>query len=87
MEQLSAGGDAKASGYLLSVLQFDFIITLVVIEHVLAALVPLSKMLQGKLCDLLKAATETRVVKDLIRVILNVNTIQANINILFWQCS
>ncbi|KAH3693848.1 hypothetical protein DPMN_081287 [Dreissena polymorpha] len=67
LEQLSAGGDAKASGYLLSVLQFDFIITLVVIEHVLASLVPLSKMLQGKSCDLLKAATETRVVKDLIR--------------------
>ncbi|KAH3771534.1 hypothetical protein DPMN_172857 [Dreissena polymorpha] len=62
---------AKASGYLLSVLQYDFIITLVAIEHVLASLVPLSKMLQRKSCDL-KAATETRVVKALIQVILNV---------------
>ncbi|XP_060568090.1 zinc finger MYM-type protein 1-like [Ruditapes philippinarum] len=62
LEDLGANGDTKAAAYSLSVLKFDFIITLVTAEHVLAALVGLSTMLQQKACDLLRAATETRVV-------------------------
>ena len=69
LEQLAAGGDAKAHGYMLSVIQFDFIVTLVTIEHVLAAVVPLSTALQSKTCDLLIAATETRVLRALLQVI------------------
>ncbi|XP_060556589.1 52 kDa repressor of the inhibitor of the protein kinase-like [Ruditapes philippinarum] len=62
LEDLGANGDTKAAANSLSVLQFDFIITLVTAEHVLAAVVELSTMLQQKACHLLRAATETRVI-------------------------
>ncbi|WAR12310.1 hypothetical protein MAR_026490, partial [Mya arenaria] len=49
----------KAAVHKLSVTNFDFIVTLVAIEHLLSALVPLSNMLQAKDCDLLHAANGT----------------------------
>lgn len=66
LEELSNGGDTKASSYRLSVLQFSFIISLVAAEHVLSALVSLSAILQKKDCDLLQAVTETKVVRRMI---------------------
>ena len=46
--------------------KFDFIVTLVVAEHVLSALMQLSIFLQKKDCDLAIAASESRTVKSIL---------------------
>ena len=56
-------GDTKAGMHRNAVLQFEFVVTLVAVEHVLSGLVPLSQLLQKKSCDLLEAVVEARVVK------------------------
>lgn len=56
-------GDMKAGIRRNAVLQFEVIVTLVAVEHVLSGLVPLSQLLQKKTCDLLEAVVEARVVK------------------------
>ena len=53
LEYLRADEDGKAR--MLSILRFDFIITLVTIEYVLQRLLPLT-FLQAKQCDLVEAA-------------------------------
>ena len=58
LEYLETDGDGKARSYLTSITKFDFIITLVTIEHVLQSVLPLSTFLQAKQCDLLEAAKE-----------------------------
>ena len=68
LETLSDDGDGKARGYLCSIKQFDFIIALCATEHVLSNTVSLSKMLQGKNVDLIEAAKEASVVKNVMRV-------------------
>ncbi|WAR23625.1 P52K-like protein [Mya arenaria] len=60
LDRLAYEGDTKAAVHKLSVTNFEFIVTLVAIEHFLSALVPLSNMLQAKDCDLLHAANNTR---------------------------
>ena len=56
-------GDTKAGTRRNAVLQFEFVVTLVAVEHVLSGLVPLSQLLQKKSCDLVEAVVEARVVK------------------------
>lgn len=72
LEQLADEGDTKAAGHKLAVLTFDFIITLVSAEHILASLVQLSEMLQSKTCDLIRAAREAKVVQTMLQVIKRV---------------
>ena len=62
LECLEADGNGKALSYLLSIQRFDFIITLVTIEHVLQSLLPLTTFLQAKQCDLVEAAKEAVIV-------------------------
>ena len=61
-------GDSKARSHLRSITSFDFIVSLVVCEHVLQATTALSVYLQGKSCDLLEAVRESmsviRILKD-----------------------
>ena len=57
-EHHEADGDGKARSYLTSITKFDFIITLVTIEHVLQSVLPLSTFLQAKQRDLVEAAKE-----------------------------
>ena len=52
LECLEADGDGEARSY------YYFTITLVTIEHVLQSLLPLTKFLQAKQCDLVAAAKE-----------------------------
>ncbi|WAR28120.1 hypothetical protein MAR_013824 [Mya arenaria] len=67
LDRLADTEDTKAAVHKLSVTNFEFIVTLVAIEHLLSALVPLSNMLQAKDCDLLHAANDTRVVMFLLQ--------------------
>lgn len=55
-------GDSKAGAYRIAIMQFGFIVCLVAIEHVLSGLMPLSKMLQNKSCDLIEAVKEANVI-------------------------
>ena len=61
LESLAEGGDARARGYLSSILQFDFIIALCATELVLSNTVALSTMLQGQSINLIEAAKESKV--------------------------
>ena len=61
-------GDTKAAGYSRSIQNFEFIVTLVAVEHALSGLVNLSKLLQKKSCDLIEASDEARVVTTMIEV-------------------
>ncbi|XP_052792424.1 52 kDa repressor of the inhibitor of the protein kinase-like [Mya arenaria] len=61
-ELASDYGDTKAAGYSRSIQNFEFVITLVAVEHALSGFVNISKILQKKDCDLLEAAEEARVV-------------------------
>jgi hypothetical protein len=55
--------DDKAALYLLNaILKFDFVITLVVAEHILISTVVLTNYLQKCDIDLLEAATEAKIV-------------------------
>ena len=60
--------DTKAAGYSRSIQNFEFILTLVAVEDVLSKLVNLSKLLQKKTCDLLKASEEAQVVITMLEV-------------------
>lgn len=62
---LSTEGDTKAGCHRNAILRFDFIVTLVITEHVLSCCVPLSQLLRRKSCDLIKAVTEARVPKNI----------------------
>lgn len=62
LEELSNTNDTKAGAFKTAVTQFSFIITITAVEHVLAACVQLSKLLQSTTCDLLQASVEAQVV-------------------------
>lgn len=64
---LADDGDAKARAYQCSISKFDFLITLVTTEHVLAGLVQLSALLQKKDCDLYVALQKAKVVMQMIQ--------------------
>ena len=57
---------SDAGAYQAAEEKFDFIVTLVVAEHVLSALMQLSIFLQKKDCDLAIAAAESRTVKSIL---------------------
>ncbi|XP_062595649.1 52 kDa repressor of the inhibitor of the protein kinase-like [Saccostrea cucullata] len=59
--------DAKARTYVCSIERFDFILPLVVCEHVLQILAPLSELLQAKDSDLIEAMKETKAVYAVIQ--------------------
>ncbi|WAR26121.1 LOW QUALITY PROTEIN: P52K-like protein [Mya arenaria] len=65
LDRLADEGDRRLR--YINFTNFEFIVTLVAIEHLLSALVPLSNMLQAKDCDLLHAANDTRGVMVLLQ--------------------
>ena len=75
LESLAEDGDAKARGYVCSILQFDFIIALCATEHVLSNTVALSTMLQGQSINLIEAAKESKVVISVLREERNDQTV------------
>ena len=62
LETLKTYHDEKATLYLNVILKFDFIINLVVAEHILSSTVTLTNYLQKCDVDLLEAATEAKIV-------------------------
>ncbi|XP_033729467.1 uncharacterized protein LOC117318612 [Pecten maximus] len=62
LEHLQENGDVKAGQHLHTILKWDFIIGLVVCEHILQSTVFLSTFLQNVSCDLMEAARESEVV-------------------------
>ena len=67
LEYLATDGDGKARSYAISIQKFDFIVTLVTVEHVLQSLLPLTTFLQAKQCDLLEAAKEATTIVSLLK--------------------
>lgn len=62
LEYLSTHNDDKAALHLSAILRFEFIIGLVVCEHILRLVVHLSFFLQDPTCDMVAATEECRVV-------------------------
>ncbi|XP_069103864.1 zinc finger MYM-type protein 1-like [Argopecten irradians] len=62
LEHLQTLNDDKAGMYLNSILRFEFVIGLVVCEHIMRIVVHLSYFLQDKSCDMMAAMEECRVV-------------------------
>jgi hypothetical protein len=54
LEYLQSKGDDKSGVQLSAILRFDFILPLVIVNHILQAVVPLTAMLQCVSCDLLE---------------------------------
>ncbi|CAG2214457.1 unnamed protein product [Mytilus edulis] len=67
LERLQNLGDDKAGQHLASLMRFQFVIALVVSEHVLQSTVHLSIFLQGAECDLLEAVKECKTVVEMLR--------------------
>ncbi|KAJ8312273.1 hypothetical protein KUTeg_009646, partial [Tegillarca granosa] len=62
LEALQADGDEKASARLAAILRFEFIIALIITDHILSGTVTLSNHLQSVKCDLLEAVKESKTV-------------------------
>ncbi|XP_063427379.1 zinc finger MYM-type protein 1-like [Mytilus trossulus] len=67
LERLRENGDDKAGQYLASITRFEFVIALIVSEHILQSMVYQWKYLQGIECDLLEATKECRTVIEMLR--------------------
>lgn len=67
LEYLKDNNDDKVGQYLSAILRFEFIIALVVAEHILSGTVALTTFLQGTKCDLVEAISESRVVVKQLR--------------------
>ncbi|XP_060085129.1 zinc finger MYM-type protein 1-like [Ylistrum balloti] len=67
LDHLKDDGDDKAGGRLCAILRFEFIIGLVVAEHILSSTVSLSNYLQTPKCNLLQALKESKVIIQLLR--------------------
>ncbi|CAC5359187.1 unnamed protein product [Mytilus coruscus] len=67
LEYLRDNRDEKAGAYLAAILKFEFLIALVVAEHILSVTVALSNFLQIKSCDLIDAVGESKVVVQRLR--------------------
>ena len=65
LETLHEDGDEKAGQYLAAVLRFEFIISLVVAQHILSSTVQLTNLLQKEDNDLLHAIDETNLIVKL----------------------
>jgi hypothetical protein len=62
LETLKNDKDEKAGLYLTAILKFDFIVALVVAEHILSSTVALTNYLQKPEIDLVEAVTEAKIV-------------------------
>ena len=67
LERLQNLGDDKAGQHLASLMRFQFVIALVVSEHILQSTVHLSTFLQGVGCQLLEAVNECKTVVEMLR--------------------
>ena len=67
LERLQNQGDDKAGQFLASIMQFQFIIALVIAEHILDSTVYLSTFLQYTDYDILEAIKESKTVIEMLR--------------------
>jgi hypothetical protein len=75
LEWLQNLGDDKAGQHLASLMRFQFVIALVVSEHILQSTVHLSTFLLGVECDLLGAVKECKTVVEMLRSERNDDTV------------
>ena len=67
LERLQNQGDDKAGQFLVSTMPFQFIIALVIAEHILHSTVYLSTFLQDTDYDILKAIKESKTMIQMLR--------------------
>ena len=67
LERLQNQGDDKAGQFLASIMQFQFIIALVIAEHILDSTVYLSTFLQYTDYDILEAIKESKTMIQMLR--------------------
>jgi hypothetical protein len=67
LERLQNQGDDKAGQFLASIMRFQFIIALVIAEHILHSTVYLSTFLQDTDYDILEAFKECKTVIEMLR--------------------
>ena len=67
LERLQNQGDDKAGQFLASIMWFQFIIALVIAEHILHSTVYLSTFLQDTDYDILEAIKESKTVIEVLR--------------------
>ena len=67
LERLQNQGDDKAGQFLASIMRFQFIIALVIAEHILHSTVYLSTFLQDTDYDILEAIKESKTVLEMLR--------------------
>ena len=67
LERLQNQGDDKAGQFLASIMRFQFIIALVIAEHILHSTVYLSTFLQNTDNDILEAIKESKTVIEMLR--------------------
>ena len=67
LEHLQTQGDDKAGQFLASIMRFQFIIALVIAEHILHSTVYLSTFLQDTDYDILEAIKEPKTVIEMLR--------------------
>ena len=67
LERLQNQGDDKTGQFLASIMRFQFIIALVIAEHILHSTVYLSTYLQDTDYDILEAIKESKTVIEMLR--------------------
>ena len=67
LKRLQSQGDDKAGQFLVSIMRFQFIIALVIAEHILHSTVYLSTFLQDTDYDILEAIKESKTVIEMLR--------------------
>ena len=67
LERLQNQGDDKAGQFLASIMRFQFIIALVIAEHILHSTVYLLTFLQDTDYDILEAIKESKTVIEMLR--------------------
>ena len=67
LERLQNQGDEKAGQFLASIMRFQFIIALVIAEHILHSTIYLSTFLQDTDYDILDAIKESKTVIEMLR--------------------
>ena len=67
LERLQSQGNDKAGQFLASIMRFQFIIALVIAEHILHSTVYLSTFLQDTDYDILEAIKESKTVLEMLR--------------------
>jgi hypothetical protein len=67
LERLQNQGDDKTGQFLASIMRFQFVIALVIVEHILHSTVYLSTFLQDTDYDILEAIKESKTVIEMLR--------------------